>query len=70
LHNANQFGENNYLFIFPKLLRGGGRKKKRKTLSLVFFFFQFSHVAPKVAISPQEDLAKSGYIRQIEKQKI
>jgi hypothetical protein len=27
----------------------------------VYFVFQFSHVAPKMMINPQEDLAKSGY---------
>jgi hypothetical protein len=34
-----------------------------------FFFFQFSHVAPKVAISHKDDLAKSGYktIKEVEK---
>jgi hypothetical protein len=58
-----------YLFSLNYLGEGGG-KKKEKHLVWCFFFFQFSHVAPKVAISPQEDLAKSGYIRQIEKQKI
>jgi cellulose synthase/poly-beta-1,6-N-acetylglucosamine synthase-like glycosyltransferase len=56
------FKTNLALKTFPYFL-GPEIKKKKETMlwsSVVFKFF-FSHVAPKVSIESQENLAKSGY---------
>jgi hypothetical protein len=56
------FKTNLALKTFPYFLGPEIKKKKKQCYGLVLFLnFFFSHVAPKVSIESQENLAKSGY---------